>query len=170
MHIRATPRLYKIVGRRERGLRDETIRKRSTSLQFQANALVGTPTTSGGLLSTTNKGGTTAEPQSVRTSGARPVGKSMAARDTDNNRVLSHFMQRFCASRVFQSTRWLHSSAGTPPLDAAKAPSLQPEWVANCFRKVSTDTLKTPMNHRLMKRRKLSYEIFLDPGAFVRGL
>ena len=92
MHRRATPRLYKIGGGRERGRREETSRRRSTSLQLQENAPLGTPTTSGGASSPAISGGSTAEPHSVRTSGARPVGRRMAACDTDNNRVLSLFI------------------------------------------------------------------------------
>ncbi len=92
MHIRATPRLYTIGGGRERGRREETLRRRSTSHQFQEKSPLGTPTTSGGVSSPATSGGLTAEPHSVRTSGARPVGRRIAARDIDNNRVLSHFI------------------------------------------------------------------------------
>ena len=70
----------------KRGRREETQKRRSTSLQLQANTPLGTPTTTGGSSSPAIKVGTTADPHPVRTSGAKPVGRCMAARDTANNR------------------------------------------------------------------------------------
>ena len=63
-----------------------------SSLHDQANAPGGIPTTSGGCSDSAISGGAPADSTSVRASGAGVLSKPMAARDTDNKRVVSLFI------------------------------------------------------------------------------
>ncbi len=90
MQTRATPRLYKIGGGREAWLPRRNLQK--TLLLTLSGRSLGHTDHVGGASSPATSGGATVDPHSVSTSGAKLVGRRMAARDTDNKHVLSLFI------------------------------------------------------------------------------
>jgi hypothetical protein len=112
------------------------------------------PATAGGRPSSAIPGGTPADSPTIRSPGARSLGRPIAARDTANNRAGSLFMYRRCDSKDFHSLCSPHNSAGTPALDAADAPPQRPDCYAKCSRKASNEIPKTPFN---LSPRKCRY-------------
>ncbi len=138
---------------RRKGHREDATKRCLTFLHDHVNAPSGTPATAGGRLSSAIPGGTPADSPTIRSPGARSLGRPTADRDTDNKRVGSLFVYRRCDSKNFQTPCCPHGSAGTPALDVADAPPLQPDCVANCLRKASIKIPKNPLNHSPRKRR-----------------